>query len=64
MDELHDDLPSDDCYEEPVSDEIYVNTDRWRASEAPEEVFTEAESNREWSYDIIGEEVDESGNVM
>jgi GH43 family beta-xylosidase len=42
----------------------YVDTKRWRASAPPEEVFTESENNREWGYDIIGEEVDENGKVM
>jgi hypothetical protein len=40
------------------------STERWRASEPPEELFTEAERNTEWQYDIIGEEVDENGNLL
>lgn len=39
-------------------------TQRWRASEPPEEVFTETEQNQEWRYDIVGEEVDENGNIL
>jgi len=38
--------------------------ERWRASEPPEELFTEAEQDAEWQYDIIGEEVDENGNLL
>ncbi len=40
------------------------STERWRTSEPPEELFTEAEQNAEWRYDIIGEEVDEKGNLL
>jgi len=42
---------------------IYVDSQRWRASEPPEEVFNDSDLNREWGFDIIGEEVDENGNV-
>lgn len=38
--------------------------ERWRMSEPPEEIFTEAENDMEWSYEIIGEEVDENNNTM
>jgi hypothetical protein len=41
----------------------YVDTHRWRASDPPEEVFNDSDLNREWGFDIIGEEVDENGNV-
>jgi hypothetical protein len=45
-------------------DKSYVDTQKWRASEPPEEVFKDSDLNREWNYDIIGEEVDENGKVM
>jgi len=51
--------PSD---EKGSDEEPYAQ--RWRASEPPEEIFSEAEQNEEWSYDIIGEDVDHNGNVM
>lgn len=56
-DELYDQVSSGD-------EQDYLDTKRWRASEPPQEVFTESENNREWGYDIIGEEVDENGEVM
>jgi len=40
----------------------YVDTHRWRASEPREEVFDDSELNKEWIFEIIGEEVDENGN--
>jgi len=38
-------------------------TKRWRASEPPEEIFTEAEQNKEWPFEIIGEDVDHNDNL-
>lgn len=38
-------------------------TMRWQASEPPEEIFTEAEQNKEWPFEIIGEDVDHNGNL-
>lgn len=59
---------SDDERWEKISDcnesEHEVVTARWQASEPPEEVFTSAETNKEWHYDIIGEDIDENGNVL
>ena len=47
-----------------VSSTKEESIERWRASEPPEELFTEAEQDAEWQYDIIGEEVDENGNLL
>ena len=35
----------------------------WRASEPPEESFSDVDEGQEWRYQIIGEEVDGSGKV-
>lgn len=35
----------------------------WRASEPPEESFSDVDSGQEWRYQIIGEEVDGFGKV-
>lgn len=35
----------------------------WRASEPPEESFSDSDEDQEWRYQIIGEEVDGSGKV-
>jgi hypothetical protein len=49
-----------DSFDEDQKNYVY----KWRASEPPEEVFKDVDPNREWGYDIIGEEVDENGKVM
>jgi len=41
--------------------------ERWRASSAPVESFSDAEGaneDGEWMFQIIGEEVDETGHVL
>ena len=35
----------------------------WRASEPPEESFSDVDEGQEWRYQIIGEEVDGFGKV-
>ena len=35
----------------------------WRASEPPEESFSDFDEEQEWRYQIIGEETDGSGKV-
>lgn len=35
----------------------------WRASEPPEESFSDVDEGQEWRYQIVGEEVDGSGKV-
>ena len=35
----------------------------WRASEPPEESFSDVDEGQEWRYQIIGEEIDGSGKV-
>lgn len=35
----------------------------WRASEPPEESFSDVDEGQEWRYQIIGEEIDSRGKV-
>ena len=35
----------------------------WRASEPPEESFSDVDEGQEWRYQIVGEEVDGSGKI-
>ena len=35
----------------------------WRASEPPEESFSDVDEGQEWRYQIIGEEIDGSGKI-
>lgn len=60
-------MSDDELWEQPSDcnkSKHQVVTTGWRASEPPQEVFTAAETNREWNYDIIGEDIDEDGDVM
>ena len=37
--------------------------DWWRASEPPEETFSDVDEGQEWRYQIIGEEIDPSSKI-
>ncbi|KAF8811174.1 SET domain-containing protein [Phlegmacium glaucopus] len=55
------DEPSTDS--ESSSSPVRKGKGWWRASEPPEESFSDVDVGQEWQYQIIGEEVDGFGNI-
>ena len=62
-DEIDEQFSSGNEFDSDEYQKNYVDAHRWRASEPPEEVFKDSDLNREWGFDIIGEDVDENGDV-
>lgn len=49
--------------DELSNDSLFDAKGWWRASEPPEESFSDVDEGQEWRYQIVGEEVDGSGKV-